>query len=107
MGMWLKKKISYNSKMNVNRLAIILIVIVTGCGSKADQNFADLKIIRDRMKISEVHSIMKNDPINFEQAYWSDSLLVENYESGFGASDDYKIVYSKKDTTVVRIEWGD
>lgn len=81
--------------------------MVLGCGKASDQNYEDLKKVSVKMKINEVHSVMRNKPLNLETAPWADSLLVENYESPAGASDHYKIIYKKRDSIVVRVEWGD
>ena len=88
-------------------ILLLLAVAVFGCNKEADRNYADLKKVSMKMNINEVHSVMRNKPLSLEKAYWSDLLLVENYQSPFAAADDYKIIYLKKDTTVVRVEWGD
>ena len=82
-------------------------IILFGCNTEGEQNFEDLKKVELGMERSMVDTIMGNPPINSETANWSDSLFVESYESGFGASDYYKIIYSKKDSVVVDVGWGD
>jgi hypothetical protein len=86
----------------------IIWVLLLGCtNTNGELNFEDLKNIKVGMTIDKVHLIMTNDPIALEEAYWSDSILVERYESGFAASDDYRIIYNKADSTVKEIYWGD
>jgi len=87
---------------------IILIVFAVGCVSgESGQNFEDLSKIEKGMTIKEVGVIMRNDPMHLKVAHWSDSLLVESYESPAAASDDYKIIYQLLDSTVVEVRWGD
>ena len=80
----------------------------TGCGdSEGKLNFDGLRNIRLGMKIGEVHSTMPFDPIETEPAYWSDTLFVESYKSVAGRSDHYKIIYSKRDSTVTKVTFGE
>lgn len=89
-------------------IIIFMNVCVLSCTNEdGEQNFEDLKKLQHGMKMDQVHAVMKNSPIATEDAHWSDSLLVEEYESAFGASDYYKIIYSKVDSAVVEIQWGD
>lgn len=59
------------------------------------------------MSFDSVNVVMKNKPREIKTAFWNDSLFVQYYDSGFGASDDFKIIFSKKDSIVVDIEYGD
>lgn len=96
--------------MNKQKISLIVVVIglmIRCTNPRGEENFEQLKIIKIGMEMNKVHSIMPNTPISLKQSYWSDTLLVESYESGFGASDYYKIIYSKKDSVVVEIKWGD
>jgi hypothetical protein len=87
---------------------IFMGALIISCASESgEQNFEDLKKVQQGMKITQVHEIMKNPALSIEDARWSDSLIVEEYESSFGASDYYKIIYLKVDSTVVEIQWGD
>jgi hypothetical protein len=87
---------------------ILISALVMSCSNEnGEQNFEDLKNVHRGMKMDQVHAVMENSPTNTEGAYWSDSLVVEEYESAFGASDHYKVIYSKIDSTVVEVQWGD
>jgi len=86
---------------------VFLMILGFSCNSKGDENFQDFKKVKLGMSIDEVLNTMSNEAKNIEVAYWSDSLLVERYESGFGASDDFMIIYSVTDTVVVEVNWGD
>lgn len=81
---------------------------IIGCSNSIGrQNFEDLSRIEVGMKISEVHNLMRNAPIDSKVASWSDSLLVERYKSSVGSSDHYEVIYTKKDCLVVKVNWGD
>ena len=62
-----------------------------------------MKKVQLGMKIGEVHNLMENSPIGTEVPHWSDSLIVEEYASTFGASDHYKIIYSRINSIVVDV----
>lgn len=95
-------------KQSMFILLTLFLTVFFGCSSsEGDENFEQLQEIEKGMSILQVHSIMTNDQISLEEAYWSDTLLIESYESGFGSSDYYKIIYSKKDSSVVEVFWGD
>ncbi|MGG5577562.1 hypothetical protein ACPDHL_09495 [Myroides sp. C15-4] len=89
---------------------IYIFIIVFGlffnC-SKVVQNYNDLVKVKIGMHYREVNSIMNNKPLKVENAFWNDSLFIQNYESPSSASDDYKIVFTKKDSIVVEINYGD
>lgn len=59
------------------------------------------------MTIQQVDSIMKYEPNLIEEAFWDKSQFVYYYESGFGSSDDFKIIFSKTDSIVTNIKYGD
>ena len=73
-------------------VAVVTGTILFGCNTEGEQNFEDLKKVELGMERSMVDTIMRNPSINSETANWSDSLFVETYESGFGASEYYKII---------------
>lgn len=95
------------SKQKIFLIAVVIGLMISCTNPKGEENFEHLQNIKIGMEMNEVHSIMPNTPVNLKQAYWSDTLLVESYESGFGASDYYKIIYFKKDSVVFEIKWGD
>ncbi|MBC9796889.1 hypothetical protein [Sinomicrobium weinanense] len=85
----------------------IIILFFSACASKADKNFTDLKKNRKGMSNTQVDLIMTNSPKLIKEAFWDKNLYVNYYDSGFGTSDDFKIIFSKKDSLVVSIEYGD
>lgn len=86
---------------------IIASLLYLSCSSEQNKNFEDLKNINHGMKLEEVLKHMSNEPIRREPAYWSDSLFIYSYASPAAASDNYKIVFNKRDCTVVEIMLGD
>ncbi|HEX8577641.1 MAG TPA: hypothetical protein VF677_15245 [Flavobacterium sp.] len=86
---------------------IICLILLTSCNSKGDENYNSLLKIKKGMHHQTVCGIMKNKPRETETAFWNDSLFVNYYDSGIGASDDFKIVFNKKDSLVVDVEYGD
>ena len=99
-----------NRKLMKNKMGILAVFLAVffGCSSlEGEENFKQLQKIEKGMALNKVRSIMSNDPIILEKAYWSDTLFVESYESPFGTSDTYKIIYSQKDSLVVGIKLGD
>lgn len=84
-----------------------IFVFFYSCVSKADTNFENLKKIEKGMTIQQVDSIMIYKPNLREEAFWDKSKFVYYYESGFGSSDDFKIIFSKTDSIVTNIECGD
>lgn len=86
---------------------IIASLLYLSCTSEQNKNFEDLKSINQGMKLEEVLKHMRNEPIRSEPAYWSDSLFIYSYASPAAASDHYKIVFNKKDSTVVELMLGD
>jgi|GEM_PF-3439901 len=80
------------SKQKISLIALVIGLMISCTNSKGEENFKHLQNIKIGMEMNEVHSIMPNTPVNLKQAYWSDTLLVESFESGFGASDYYKII---------------
>lgn len=89
-------------------VAILCGSIFIGCSSsEAKQNFKDLHKIEVGIKIEQVYIIMKNPPLKIENPYYIDTLFVDYYESTVNAGDDFMIIYSKKDSTVVEVFWGD
>ena len=92
------------------RKILILIgftVLLYSCLSEANRNFNNLKKVEIGMTMHQVDSIMKNKPKTIEKAFWDDNLFVYYYNSGFGASDDFSIVFSKRDSLVTSIGFGD
>lgn len=84
---------------------VSLILFFVSCESS--ENFENLKKVKVGMPYRDAIKIMENEPISIEDAFWNDSLFVAYYYSPVAASDNYGIIYSKKDSTVVGIEWGD
>ena len=89
------------------KITFLILIVNLSCDSKPDQNFKDLQKVEIGMTLYETSSIMRNQPKSKETAYWNKDLYVHYYDSGFGASDDFMIVYSKKDSLVVEIGYGD
>ncbi|HEU4495601.1 MAG TPA: hypothetical protein VFR70_00975 [Flavobacterium sp.] len=88
-------------------MIFISVILIIGCNSKSSENYESLLKIKKGMSHDSVNSIMKNKPREIKTAFWNDTLFVNYYDSGFGASDDFKIVFNKKDSTVVDVEYGD
>ena len=91
----------------MKKLMILIVIFILSCNSKEDETYDDLLKIRRGMRLGRVDSIMRNKPREIKSAFWDNSLFVQYYDSGVGASDDFKIVLSKKDSLVVDIEYGD
>ena len=91
----------------MKKLLILIVIFILSCNSKEDETYDDLLKIRKGMRLGRVDSIMRNKPREIKSAFWDNSLFVQYYDSGVGASDDFKIVLSKKDSLVVDIEYGD
>ena len=91
----------------MKKLMILIVIFILSCNSKEDETYDDLLKIRKGMRLGRVDSIMRNKPREIKSAFWDNSLFVQYYDSGVGASDDFKIVLSKKDSLVVDIEYGD
>lgn len=88
-------------------LPLCLLFLLISCKSKEEENWDDLQKIKVGMTYNHVNVIMRHAPKSVEVAFWNDSLFVCYYDSAFGSSDDYRIVFSKKDSTVVEIGYGD
>jgi len=88
----------------MKKILIILVILTTGCVGEAAKNFEDLEHVEIGMSFSRVQGIMSNKPIKVEVS--SDDYFIEVYSSHFAASDDYRIFYSKLDSTVVDIGYG-
>ena len=84
-----------------------MVFFIFSCNGKEDKTYDDLLKIKKGMSLSEVDTIMRNNPREIKSAFWNDSLFVQYYDSGVGASDDFKIILNKKDSIVVDIEFGD
>jgi len=84
---------------------VSLILFFVSCESS--ENFENLKKVKVGMPYRDAVKIMENEPISIEDAFWNDSLFVAYYDSPVAASDNYGIIYSKRDSIVVGIEWGD
>ena len=91
----------------MKKLIILIVIFILSCNSKEDETYDDLLKIRKGMRLGRVDSIMRNKPREIKSAFWDNSLFVQYYDSGVGASDDFKIILSKKDSLVVDIEYGD
>lgn len=94
-------------KIMKNIIYLLCVVILFSCSSKSDENFEDLKKIKQKMPFIEVRKIMRNKEIGIENAYYNENLFILKYDSGVGASDDFKIIFSKKDSLVTDIGYGD
>ena len=78
-----------------------------GCSNKTEQNFEDISKIQKGMNYQEVQKIMRNDYLVRTSPNCDNTIFLEKYESPSGASDDYGIVFRKKDSIVVEINLGD
>lgn len=87
-------------------ISFILIVSFISC-KKAYENQNDLSNVKIGMKMNSVNLIMRNKPINFISKYDADSIITKLYEAPIGASGDFQIIYKTKDSTVLRINYGD
>jgi hypothetical protein len=95
------------NKIMKSIIYVFCLCFLFSCSSKSDENFEDLKKIKPKMSFIEVRKIMRNKESSVENAYYDDKLLIVRYDSGMGASDDFKIILSKKDSLVISIEFGD
>jgi hypothetical protein len=91
----------------MSRLLFSFAILLVSCKSREEENWDDLQHITLGMKYQMTDSIMRNPPKSIENAFWNDSLSVNYYESPAAASDDYAIVYTKKDSIVSEIKYGD
>ena len=85
----------------------IFLILTIGCRSKGSENYNSLLKVKKGMNYDSVNIIMKNKAREVKTAFWNDTLFVQYYDSGFGASDDFKIIFNGKDSIVVDIEYGD
>ncbi len=90
----------------MKKLLILILFMFYSCNKSSD-NLENIKKVRIGMKMSEVNKIMKNYPINYVYRYEGDSLVKKLYKSPVGSAGDFEIVYCKKDSTVLRINYGD
>ncbi|MEM9077233.1 MAG: hypothetical protein AAGC43_09340 [Bacteroidota bacterium] len=70
-----------------------------------DKNYSAIQKVKIGMVRSEVDSIMKSKPL--ETKSFKYDLFYYSYDSHFAASDDLRILYSKNDSTVVEVLFGD
>jgi hypothetical protein len=84
----------------------VLVIFSVGC-KQANENQKDLNYVKIGMKMDSVEVIMRNKPINYDSKYDADSIITKLYEAPVGASGDFEIIYKKKDSTVLRIDYGD
>lgn len=121
-GSWISSSFAYDFKrfidvyynvlfntQNMEQRIILLsmFLFILGCNHGGYKNYNDLLKVKTGMSYNEVDFIMTNSPIKVAPAFWNDSLFVQYYEPGFGASDDYKVIFSIKDSIVVDVEYGD
>lgn len=74
------------------------------CGYQGKENLEDVKRVKKRMHYSEVQKIMRNAALETEKL--GDSLFLEVYQTHPAASDEIRIVYSNRDSTVVDLIYG-
>lgn len=86
-------------------ILLILMTLCIGC-EKAYENQEDLNKIEIGMDMTDVELIMRNDAMEYESKYDADSIITKLYEAPIGAAGDFEIIYSKKDSTVLRINYG-
>lgn len=83
-------------------------LLCVGCGeTPTEQNFADIQKIQRGMSIREVDSIMRNAPIRIWDNPRANIIILDYENKAFGASDDFSICLSEKDSLVVNIYYGD
>lgn len=92
--------------MMKNITCLLFMLLLISCSKKHDENFSDLQGIQVGMKFQEVLDHMIHEPLDQETAYWNDELFVLSFSSPAAASDYYKIIFEKKDSTVVKINFG-
>ena len=80
--------------------------ILVSCNA-GNENHESLKNVEIGMHIEDVHSIMANEPVAVRNHTRRENVFLESYQSEFGASDWYNIYYSKNDSLVIRISWGE
>jgi hypothetical protein len=96
-----------SSKIVESVIITVFISLFSSCRSNGEENYSALTKVNKGMHIETVDSIMQHNPKLIKTAFWSDSLFVLYYDSPMGASDDLGIVFSKKDSIVVDIRYGD
>ncbi|MFV8838328.1 hypothetical protein [Salinimicrobium soli] len=88
----------------INKLLPLLIPgLLMSCNQKAEQNFRELKAVKPGMTINQVRELMSNNPDKIEQAYWDSTQFVYSYKSPPAAADRYQIIFTEKDSTVVKV----
>ncbi len=88
-------------------LVLLFFSLISCLSKKGTANRLNLEKVKMGMTMKEVHQIMAIKPITLEKTYWADSLFSESYESEFGASDNHKVIYFTKDSTVLEVWYGD
>lgn len=82
-------------------------IFCIACETPTEQNFEDIQKIQYGMSFKEVDNIMRNKPIRI----WDNpraNVIIYDYENKtFGASDNFRICFFNKDSTVVSIGYGD
>ena len=86
---------------------LFTVSVYLSCTNKTEQNFEDISKIKTGMNYQEVRKIMRNDYSGRTSLNYDYNLFLEKYESPSGASDDYGIIFRKKDSIVVEINLGD
>jgi len=86
---------------------IFSLLFISCIRTSESQNFEGLQKVKIGMNFKEANGIMVNTPKKIDTTYWNDSLFIHYYDSPAAASDDYGIVFSKKDSIVVEILLGD
>lgn len=87
----------------------VLILLFSWKEYSAIKNEKDIKSVKIGMHYNEARLIMKGDVIDtyFQHTYDSIPVFTDYYSSTFGASDHLQIWYSKQDSTVVHINYGE
>lgn len=75
----------------------------------SDKNYEDICKIKKGMSHKEVMSIMRNDTIrSMKNPNYANGIFIYFYKNNsFGVSDDFSIIFSEKDSTVIDIGYGD
>ncbi|UBZ06762.1 hypothetical protein LDL76_15565 [Salegentibacter mishustinae] len=84
-----------------------LICAFLSCNKTHIENYEDLQKLESGMELDEVLSLMRNEPVLIEKAYWDENLFIYSFESPPAASDYYKVIFRKNDSVVTEILYGD
>lgn len=92
----------------IKKLWILVIIFFIKCGeTPTEQNFEDIQKIQYGMSVKEVERIMRNKPIRVSDNPQMNVFIFDYKNNAFGASDNFRIYFSDRDSTVISINYGE